>query len=187
MNIDSIIKAYSSFFPNEKERLSYLTNHMQKQSIKNITNRKNFIGHITASGFLINPSGKILLIHHNSLNRWLQPGGHYEDDNNFWETAAREISEETGITQIELHPWHHAKEIPIDIDTHSIPFNIKKSEPKHYHYDFRYIFLVKNEKINIELQISEVNNSKWFSIEEIENTFPSLPGEKLRKLLNKKI
>src|SRR5579871_734420 len=70
--------------------------------------RRTLPGHITASGLLLTPDHReVLLIHHRGLDKWLQPGGHVdEDDAAVWQTARREIGEETGITKLTLHPWH---------------------------------------------------------------------------------
>lgn len=43
---------------------------------EDLYNRKNFIGHVTASALTIDVNeSKILLIKHKSLSKWLQPGG----------------------------------------------------------------------------------------------------------------
>ncbi len=57
-------------------------------------------GHLTASGIVVNPERtRTLLIFHAKLQRWLQPGGHFEPgecDPRL--AAAREVLEETGLT-----------------------------------------------------------------------------------------
>ena len=57
-------------------------------------------GHITASGLVLSPTGeRVLLVFHNRLQLWLQPGGHVEPcDNDVLTTAVREVQEETGIS-----------------------------------------------------------------------------------------
>src|SRR3954454_4721813 len=57
-------------------------------------------GHITCTGLVRSPDREsILLIHHGRLDRWLLPGGHVEaEDHELWDTARREVVEETGAT-----------------------------------------------------------------------------------------
>ena len=53
---------------------------------------------LCASIFVIDPdTKKILLVRHKEFQKWVQPGGHLEDNEIPEETAAREVYEETGI------------------------------------------------------------------------------------------
>ena len=52
----------------------------------------------SASAYIINPNTKkLLLVKHSDYNKWLQPGGHIEDNETPEEAAVREVYEETGI------------------------------------------------------------------------------------------
>lgn len=54
--------------------------------------------HFCASAYIINPNTKkLLLVKHSDYNKWLQPGGHIEDNETPEEAAVREVYEETGI------------------------------------------------------------------------------------------
>ena len=66
--------------------------------------------HYCASVFVINPENKtILLVKHGDYDKWVQPGGHIEDEENPEETAIREVYEETGI-KITLKGEHFPRE-----------------------------------------------------------------------------
>ena len=91
-------------------------------------------GHITGSAWIVDRERThVLLTHHHALNRWLQPGGHCEEEeSSVLETALREAREETGLQDI--RPISAAI---FDLDVHPIP--ARKSEPAHFHYDVRYL------------------------------------------------
>src|SRR5438132_4780501 len=65
--------------------------------------RSQFVpGHITASCFIIDRAGRLLLHHHRRLNRWLQMGGHLEPGEDPAEAALREGAEESGLHDLSL-------------------------------------------------------------------------------------
>ena len=66
--------------------------------------------HFCASAFVINPENKkILLVKHHLYDRWVQPGGHIEDNETPEEAAMREVYEETGL-KIKLVGEHFPRE-----------------------------------------------------------------------------
>ena len=66
--------------------------------------------HFCASAFIINPeTKKILLVKHSDYDKWVQPGGHIEDDETPEEAAVREVFEETGL-KITLIGEHFPRE-----------------------------------------------------------------------------
>jgi 8-oxo-dGTP pyrophosphatase MutT (NUDIX family) len=139
--------------------------------------RKNMTGHVTASGLVVTPDHReVLLVGHLGLGKWLQPGGHVDaDDAEIWQAAAREIWEETGITALVLHPWHAEHDgQPADIDTHPIPARPEKAEGAHWHHDCLYVFV--GERTPIERQEEEVSAAVWCPIDD-----PRVP-ERLRRV-----
>ena len=92
-------------------------------------------GHLTASAFVIDADrANLLLVHHAKLDRWLQPGGHFEPGETDPEKAAlREATEETGIGNLV------AQGALLDVDVHEVP--ARKTEPAHKHLDLRYLFI----------------------------------------------
>lgn len=114
------------------------------------------MGHFTASAFLLNvDKTKFLLMHHKKLNKWLQPGGHCDGDNDVLAVAIREAQEESGINEIET-----VNNEIFDIDVHYIPQN--RNEPAHYHYDVR--FLLKTTNNDNFIKNTESHELKWFNI-----------------------
>jgi 8-oxo-dGTP pyrophosphatase MutT (NUDIX family) len=143
--------------------------------------RKNMTGHITASGLVMTPDGReVLLIHHRGLGKWLQPGGHVdEDDAALWLAAEREIREETGLVDLMLHPWHVEHDgQPADINTHPIPARPEKGEGGHWHHDCLYIFIAGRAPIERQAE-EEVSTAVWCTIDD-----PRVPVQ-LRRIVDK--
>ena len=119
-------------------------------------------GHLTASAFVLSPDGgRVLLLHHRKLDRWLQPGGHAEPGEAIGEEVAlREAREETGISALELHPEAPR---PVDVDVHAIP--ALGSERAHDHLDLRYV-VIAPEGAALLRSTKETNALRWFAWEE---------------------
>ncbi len=165
----SLIDQYQNKFKaNEATVSSVLIK--QLNSDQDVFDRKNSVGHITASGLVIDPEAdKILLINHKFLKMWLQPGGHVEARGEIYKEAMREVAEETALKNFELHEWHRglsSLDVPFSIDTHEIPESVKKAEPKHLHHDFTYVF-VGSSKQSLTNQVEEVSAAKWFKTSEV--------------------
>jgi 8-oxo-dGTP pyrophosphatase MutT (NUDIX family) len=93
-------------------------------------------GHVTASGIVLTPdAGRVALVFHQGLGRWLQPGGHVEpDDTSIVGAAAREVREETGIL---VDP--RMEPAVVGVDVHEIP--PRGVEPGHRHFDLVFRFV----------------------------------------------
>ena len=131
---NSLIEAISDYqtaYPEEapfKERFIELLKHPRAFF------RDHLPGHITASSWIMDKSRQFtLLTHHKKLNRWLQPGGHADGDEDVTEVARREALEETG-----LHSLHLYRQEIFDLDIHGIP--ARNDFPAHDHYDIRFLF-----------------------------------------------
>jgi 8-oxo-dGTP pyrophosphatase MutT (NUDIX family) len=62
-------------------------------------------GHVTASTLVLDHTGtRVLLTLHPRLGRWVQLGGHCEDDEDILAAALREATEESGVASLRLHP-----------------------------------------------------------------------------------
>jgi len=115
-------------------------------------------GHITASGLVVE-NGKVLLIFHSHIKRWLQPGGHIDAGETPIDAAIREVYEETGLV-CELAAGSCD---PLDIDVHIIPSNPSKGEEEHLHIDL--LYLLKVVKEGAPLEEIEFN---WFPFDQVK-------------------
>ena len=164
------LNVYLETFPAEKESLKALASQLLTDTA-DVFDRKNMLGHVTTSAFVIDPAArKVLLIHHKLYDRWLQPGGHYESQpgatDSLAASALREVVEETGILDLRLYPWLLAHDVPLDIDTHAIGAQPKKDEGTHVHHDF--VFLVAADSTQRLIpQLCEVFGAKWLTYDEV--------------------
>lgn len=103
--------------------------------------RNAFPAHFTGSAFVLSADGqRTLLHHHRKLDRWMQFGGHCEEDANILRVAEREALEESGIEG--LRPL---RATPFDLDIHGIPARPATNEPAHFHYDVRFLLVAPSE------------------------------------------
>lgn len=163
--IANIVDNYLSIYPQEQENLKLLLDQLNKTD--ELISRKNFVGHITASGLVLDKSRrKILLIKHIVLDKFLQPGGHVEpEDTSLLHAAIREVREETGLQRFSnLSIIPNNPEIPLDINSHFIPENPKKGEPSHIHHDFRFCFILEDDNVSFEKQEGEVSECKMVDL-----------------------
>lgn len=180
-NVKTILDKYLLTFPEEFSQFDILKKQITAN--EDIVSRKNFHGHVTASGLIISQKRRVLLIFHNKLQRYLQPGGHIEsEDENLFDVAQREVEEETMLNNITIHEWCQKNEIPILVNTHNIPENKSKNEDTHYHHDFMFVFYTKEE--DVLLDYNEVSDFKWIKIEEAmkDNSNVSQALRKLEKI-----
>lgn len=156
MSLIDVISDYGTTYPEEiafKERFIELLKHPRAFF------RDHLPGHITASSWIVDEGREfVLLTHHAKLNRWLQPGGHADGDEDVTAVARREALEETGLQSLRLDN----SEI-FDIDIHGIP--ARNGFPAHDHYDIRFVFTAdKNEHLTVT---SESHDLAWIPREEI--------------------
>ncbi|MGF9758610.1 NUDIX domain-containing protein [Microvirga sp. 0TCS3.31] len=137
-----------------------------------IHSRGTFPGHVTTSAFILDEAGeRILLIHHRSLDRWLQPGGHYEAPEDLAVSGLREAVEETGMEGLALDPWHRTSGLPVDIDSHRIPARPERGEPEHWHHDIRYVVRAE-EGGAVRPDLREVHGAAWRDVRELDAIAP---------------
>ncbi|OGJ39364.1 MAG: hypothetical protein A3A82_00470 [Candidatus Pacebacteria bacterium RIFCSPLOWO2_01_FULL_47_12] len=135
----------------------------------------------TAVGMLIH-EGKVLLVHHKKLNKWLCPGGHMEAGELPHQAAEREFFEETGVQVTAYDPFYTRDSktseyvpSPVETNLHWISeqnFNERNSDPQAYavapvrmkgceqHVGF--VFLVRpTGSLALHPQVEEVTQIRW--------------------------
>lgn len=164
------LQAYSSEYREEHVARVYML-HLA-QHVENPLNRKTFSpGHFTASPFIITPDySKVLYLHHATFNRWQQPGGHADDDANLLRVGLREVEEELGLKQGDYTLYNNGE--IFDLDCHHIPYNAKKDEAEHIHFDVRFLLICPER----EIVSPEGLQTKWWPIAEAMQLQPVEAG-----------
>jgi 8-oxo-dGTP pyrophosphatase MutT (NUDIX family) len=121
---------------------------------------------------LVVHNGKILLIHHRNLNKWLPLGGHIELDEDPEAAALREAKEESGL-EVELlgerppttESGTRALIAPRFLDIHRI-------SDTHNHIGMMYLARPKNGTLT--LSASEHHDIRWCSAADLDNLQPPM-------------
>src|SRR5436189_5185531 len=116
--------------------------------------------------------GKVLLIHHRKLNKWLPLGGHIELDEDPEMAALREGREECGF-EVELigdrppttEPGTRALIAPRFLDIHRI---------NDVHEHIGMIYWARPKSGVLALAEAEHHDIGWFSNDELENLQPAM-------------
>lgn len=121
--------------------------------------RSMLTGHVTGSAWIVNENADaVLLVHHKKLDRWLQPGGHADGDENIIIVSSKEAKEETGLDSLRA-----VNEDIFDVDIHQIPEH--KGVKSHLHHDIRFLFQAdQSEEIVVS---NESNEVAWFPLDQV--------------------
>ena len=114
-------------------------------------------GHFTGSALVVEErTGRVLVLFHTKLRKWLQPGGHTDGEATMAITALREATEETGLHGLRVHPE------AIDLDIHEVR---PPSEPPHLHHDIRHLVLAPHGSVPVGNHESE--SLRWVTTGEL--------------------
>ena len=110
--------------------------------------------HVTASAIVVTDDRRRVLLHlHKKMNKWLQPGGHIEPNEQPWLGALREAVEETGLPVQLVGPVGEDGPELLHVDVHAGPKG-------HTHLDLRY--LVESPMVAPSPPAGESQDVKWF-------------------------
>lgn len=127
--------------------------------------RRSAAGHITASALVVNHDGsEALLTLHPRVGKWLQLGGHCEEQDTTIQAAAlREATEESGITGLTLDPNL--------LGIHVHPITCSLGVPTR-HLDVQFLaHAPKGAQITVS---DESLDLRWWPIEQIPRDDPSV-------------
>lgn len=119
--------------------------------------------HFCTSVFIYDKeTDKFLLLLHKKMQKWVQPGGHIEKDENPEEASIREVKEETGL---DIRILGERKPTKNDF---IVPLALQRNEmdENHIHIDFVYAAEIIGNK-DITQNVEESDDIRWFTLEEI--------------------
>ncbi len=168
--IITLLNKYLQIFPEEEDRLKKLIEYLTNTKDNDLVDWNNFNGHLVVGGFIYaKEDNKFLVLYHKDLKMYLYPGGHIDaSDIDTLNASRREIEEETGLSDLIQLKICEDELVPIDIDVHMIPYNERLQLPAHYHFDFRYLFIVESIS-EVKTDTDEISNYKWITAIELVN------------------
>jgi 8-oxo-dGTP pyrophosphatase MutT (NUDIX family) len=122
--------------------------------------------HLTASTLVLSHElDRVLLTLHAKAGRWFQFGGHCEpDDASLAGAAAREVTEESGISGLRVDP------VPVQLSEHAVPF----CDPRGgvHHLDVRFVAVADAAA---EHAVSEESlDVRWWPADRLPDPDPDL-------------
>ena len=166
-----LLEEYITAYPEEKsavEMLDFFSND------PNCFKKDNSKGHFTGSAWIVDPDRRnVLMTHHKKLDMWLQLGGHADGMNDLVGVALKESKEESGFDHFVL-----VDESIFDLDIHQIPAISK--DPKHFHYDVRFLLEADPRKNNIIVS-EESHDVKWIPLNEVLDINPEPSMQRMVK------
>ncbi|MEU6715435.1 NUDIX domain-containing protein [Nonomuraea sp. NPDC046802] len=157
--IRGVLARYLDAFPHRAPGVARLTHSLGPG--QNISCRKTLPLHVTCSAAAIDHTGRVLMIRHRRLDRWVLPGGHISpSDRSLYDTALRKLEEETGISWRQVASLAMTDVMPVDIDVHQAPAHPARDTPEHWHADFRFAIRVRDTP-DITLRPEEATAYVW--------------------------
>lgn len=155
-----LLRSYNPLGSAERDFQSLLTKFVENEPSP--FSRATRHGHVTASSWIVdNLQENVLLIFHDILNEWLQPGGHIElTDLSIEDAARREAIEETHLGN---DAFLGMETSIFDIDVHRIPENQETAEHLHYDVRFRYRLFADSSSF----PVIALQNVRWIRISEL--------------------
>ena len=167
-----LLEKYINAYPEEKsavEMLDFFSND------PNCFQKDNPKGHFTGSAWIVDPDRRnVLMTHHKKLDMWLQLGGHADGIDDLVSVALKESKEESGFDHFDL-----VDESIFDLDIHEIPAISK--DPKHFHYDVRFLLEADPRKNNIIVS-EESHDVQWIPLNEVLDMNPE---SSMQRMVNK--
>jgi 8-oxo-dGTP pyrophosphatase MutT (NUDIX family) len=159
MNRRELIEALRQYATDDVTEKSFVPRFLELLGEPRAYHRDHLPGHMTGSAWIVDETGEfVLLTHHAKLDKWLQPGGHADGEEEIFNVGIREAREETGLQTLTVLSTNI-----FDIDIHLIP--ARGDFPAHNHYDIRVLLQGRRDE---PLLISEESHDlAWVHINEL--------------------
>ena len=147
--------------------------------------RENTAAHVTASGWVVSPDRKqVLMAYHNLYDSWAWLGGHADGERDLLKTAMREVIEESGLTEVK----------PVSEEIYSVEILTVNGHEKHgsyvsSHLHLNVTYLLEADPVlPVHNKPDENRRVAWFSLEEaVKRSSEPWIRERIYKKLNEKL
>lgn len=158
-----ILKAVQMFRPwNEQEARDREEILRRLASGEPLLTRENASAHLTASGWVVSPDRRrVLLAYHNLYDSWAWLGGHADGDPDLLAVALREVREESGAEARPVTPEIYSLEI-LTVDGHEKRRGYISS---HLHLNATFL-LEADPDLPIRPKPDENSRTAWLGLEE---------------------
>lgn len=159
-------KLIENYTPSNEQEASDKQNILKLMNTYNdLLHRTNEFAHFTSSSFVFNKAkDKCLMIYHNIYDSWAWTGGHNDGDPDPFNVAAKELVEETGITNFKPI----SKEI-FALDIMGVNGHVKRGKyvSTHLHLNTTFVFEA-DEQDTLTANPEENSGVQWIKISELQ-------------------
>lgn len=161
MDLRQQIEAFVPGNAQEEADKSLLLERLEEADI---FTRENRAGHFTASGWVVSPDRKkVLMVYHNIYRSWSWMGGHADGEEDLLAVAQREIREESGIRELKLLiPGIFSLEL-LTVDGHQ---KRGKYVSSHLHLNVTYLFEADPDQ-DLAVKPDENSGVQWIPVEKL--------------------
>lgn len=161
MTLREQMELYTPWNEQEERDKQIMLSCLQTQP--DIFTRQNKLSHFTASAWVVNKSRtKVLMAYHNIYDSWAWLGGHADGETDLLKVAIKEVTEESGVTNVRpITENIYSLEI-LTVDGH-----IKRGEYVSSHLHLNITYLLEADEMEV-VRIKEDENSgvAWFPLEQ---------------------
>lgn len=126
---------------------------------------KKLTKHFVVTGYIVF-AGKVLLVAHRKLKKWLPPGGHIEEGEIPEETLMREIAEETGI-HATIVAARDTRGDDSGVKSLFLPQHIQVEDMDDVHQHIDLVYFCTASDGNILLEEEKLADARWFLPKEL--------------------
>lgn len=150
-----VLDAWSAPDPTQERLRSAYLQHLLRHP--DAMSRSCSPEHLTASALVVSHDHRhVLLTLHARIGRWLQTGGHCEDDPSLHRAALREAQEESGIPDLVVDP------VPVLLSRHPVPCGPLR--PAH-HLDVQHVCVAPVDAVAV--RGGESMDLAWFGVHDL--------------------